>query len=135
MRKLLDLVNEIEENEVLKPVEETTPIEEAATDLVDEIGKFFVVEKPKSKSDTTEDLVFESTMTYFANQIRGGLNEKDIIGFYIKRGDANRAAKEAVKAYESNLKEMEDAMEAFRTAKKDIKEKKAAAKEKIEKLK
>ena len=135
MRKLLDLLNEIEENEVLKPVKETTPIEEAATDLVDEIGKFFVVEKPKSKSDTTEDLVFESTLAYFANQIRGGLNEKDIIGFYIKRGDANRAAKEAVKAYESNLKEMEDAMEAFRAAKNDIKEKKAAAKEKIEKLK
>ena len=126
--KLLDLLNEIEEKE-------TKQIDEVKIDMVDEIGKFFVVEKPKSKQDTTEDLVFESTMTYFANQIRGGLNEKDIIGFYIKRGDANRAAKEAVKAYESNLKEMEDAMEAFRTAKKDIKEKKAAAKEKIEKLK
>ena len=135
MRKLLDLLNEIEENEVLKPVKETTPIEEASTDMVDEIGKFFVVEKPKSKSDTTEDLVFESTMTYFANQIRGGLNEKDIIGFYIKRGDANKAAKEAIEAYETNLKEMEEAMEAFRSAKNDIKEKKAAAKEKIQKLK
>ena len=70
--KLLDLLNEIEENEATK-------IEEVETNMVDEIGKFFVVEKPKSKQDTTEDLVFESTMTYFANQIRGGLNEKDII--------------------------------------------------------
>jgi hypothetical protein len=33
------------------------------------------------------------------------------------------------------LKEMEDAMEAFRSAKKDIEEKKLAAKEKIQKLK
>jgi len=72
--KLLDLLNEIEENEATK-------IEEVETNMVDEIGKFFVVEKPKSKEDTTEDIVFESTMTYFANQIRGGLNEKDIIGF------------------------------------------------------
>ena len=126
--KLLDLLNEIEENEATK-------IEEVETNMVDEIGKFFVVEKPRSKEDTTEDIVFESTMTYFANQIRGGLNEKDIIGFYIKRGDANKAAKEAIEAYETNLKEMEDAMEAFRSAKKDIEEKKAAAKEKIQKLK
>ena len=103
--------------------------------MVDEIGKFFVVEKPKSKGDTTEDLVFESTLAYFANQIRGGLNEKDIIGFYIKRGDANKAAKEAIKAYESNLKEMEDAMNDFREAKQVINDKKAVAKEKIMKLK
>ena len=128
MKKLLDLLNEIEEKE-------TKQIDEVKIDMVDEIGKFFVVEKPKSKQDTTEDIVFESTMTYFANQIRGGLNEKDIIGFYIKRGDANKAAKEAIEAYETNLKEMEDAMEAFRSAKKDIEEKKAAAKEKIQKLK
>ena len=126
--KLLDLLNEIEEKEIKQ-------IDEVKIDMVDEIGKFFVVEKPKSKQDTTEDIVFESTMTYFANQIRGGLNEKDIIGFYIKRGDANKAAKEAIEAYETNLKEMEEAMEAFRSAKNDIKEKKAAAKEKIQKLK
>ena len=126
--KLLDLLNEIEEKE-------TKQIDEVKIDMVDEIGKFFVVEKPKSKQDTTDDLVFESTMTYFANQIRGGLNEKDIIGFYIKRGDANKAAKEAIKAYETNLKEMEEAMNDFREAKKVINDKKAAAKEKIQKLK
>ena len=126
--KLLDLLNEIEENEATK-------IEEVETNMVDEIGKFFVVEKPKSKEDTTEDIVFESTMTYFANQIRGGLNEKDIIGFYIKRGDANKAAKEAIEVYETNLKEMEEAMNEFREAKKVINDKKAAAKEKIQKLK
>ena len=128
MKKLLDLLREMEEKE-------TTQIDEVKIDMVDEIGKFFVVEKPKSKGDTTEDLVFESTLAYFANQIRGGLNEKDIIGFYIKRGDANKAAKEAIKAYESNLKEMEDTMNDFREAKQVINDKKAAAKEKIMKLK
>ena len=135
MRKLLDLLNEIEENEVLKPVKETTPIEEASTDMVDEIGKFFVVEKPKTKDNNVDDIVFESTVTYFANQVRGGLNEKDVLGIYKQKSDARRAATEAIKAYETTLKEMEDAMEAFRAAKNDIKEKKAAAKEKIMKLK
>ena len=131
--KLLDLLNEVEKEE--KPIKEVAPIEEADTNMVDEIGKFFVVEKPKSKGDTIEDLVFESTVLYFANQVRGGLNEKDVLGIYKQKSDARRAATEAIKAYESNLKEMEDAMEAFRAAKNDIKEKKAAAKEKIEKLK
>ena len=129
MKKLIDLLNEIEEKEVNQIDEETT------VDMVDEIGKFFVAEKPKSKNDTIEDLVFESTVLYFANQVRGGLNEKDVLGIYKQKSDARRAATEAIKAYESNLKEMEDAMEAFRAAKNDIKEKKAAAKEKIEKLK
>ena len=110
------------------------PVEEAKSEMVDEIGKFFVVEKPNGVSDTIENLVFESTMTYFTNQIRGGLNEKDIIGFYIKRGDANRAAKEAIKAYESNLKEMEDAMSEFRETKKALKDKKESAREKIKAL-
>jgi hypothetical protein len=128
MKKLLDLLNEIEEKQM-------TSIDEAETNMVDEIGKFFVVEKPKSKGDTIEDLVFESTVTYFANQVRGGLDEKSVLGIYKQKSDARRAATEAIKAYETNLKEMEDAMEAFRGAKKDIEDKKATAKEKIQKLK
>ena len=45
--KLLDLLNEVEKEE--KPVKEVTPIEEAETTTVDEIGKFFVAKKPTSK--------------------------------------------------------------------------------------
>lgn len=128
MRKLLDLLNEIEEKQM-------TQIDEVETSMVDEIGKFFVVEKPKRKDDKVEDIVFESTVTYFANQVRGGLNEKDVLGIYKQKSDARRAATEAIKEFETTLKEMEDAMEAFRGAKKDIEEKKAVAKEKIQKLK
>ena len=126
--KLLDLLNEIEENEATK-------IEEVETNMVDEIGKFFVVEKPKSKEDTIENLVFESTVLYFANQVRGGLEEKNVLGIYKQKSDARRAATEAIKAYQETLKEMETVMEEFRSAKKDIEEKKKVAKEKIMKLK
>ena len=128
MKTLLDLLNEIEEKQM-------TSINEAETNMVDEIGKFFVVEKPKSKGDTIEDLVFESTVTYFANQVRGGLDEKSVLGIYKQKSDARRAATEAIKAYETNLKEMEEAMEDFRSAKEEIEKKKATAKEKIQKLK
>ena len=131
MKKLLDLLNEVEEAEksYLKPVkEEKSP-------MVDEIGKFFVTEKPKSKEDKIEDLVFESTVLYFANQVRGGLEEKNVLGIYKQKSDARKAAADAIKEYETTLKEMEEAMDAFRSAKTDIEEKKKIAKEKIMKLK
>ena len=129
--KLLDLLNEIEETEK----NYLEPVKEEKSPMVDEIGKFFVAEKPKSKEDKIEDLVFESTVLYFANQVRGGLKEENVLGIYKQKSDARRAAAEAIKQYETSLKEMEDAMEAFRSAKTDIEEKKKVAKEKIMKLK
>jgi hypothetical protein len=128
MKTLLDLLNEIEEKQM-------TPIDEAKTDMVDEIGKFFVVEKPKSKNDKVDDIMFESTVTYFANQVRGGLDEKNVLGIYKDKMSAKNRASEAIKEFETTLKEMEDAMTEFRDAKKTIEDKKATAKEKIQKLK
>ncbi len=92
MKKLLDLLNEIEEKQM-------TQIDEVETSMVDEIGKFFVVEKPKRKDDKVDDIVFESTVAYFANQVRGGLNEKDVLGIYKQKSDARRAATEAIKLH------------------------------------
>jgi hypothetical protein len=127
MKKLLDLLREIEEKQM-------NPIDEAKTDVVDEIGKFFVVEKPKSKNDKVEDIMFESTVTYFANQVRGGLDEKTVLGIYKDKMSAKNRASEAIKEFETNLKEMEDTMEDFRSAKKEIEEKRKTAAEKVKSL-
>jgi Arc/MetJ-type ribon-helix-helix transcriptional regulator len=123
--KLLDLLNEVEKTE--KPVKEVAPVQEAESTVVDEIGKFFVVKKP-GKGMTKEDMVCEVT-------VFDEIKMDETKGVYKNRSEANRHATEALKEYEMQLKEMEDAMEAFRSAKKDIEEKKAAAKEKIQKLK
>jgi Arc/MetJ-type ribon-helix-helix transcriptional regulator len=123
--KLLDLLNEVEKNE--KPVKEVAPVKEAEPSVVDEIGKFFVVKKP-GKGMTKEDMVQEAT-------VFEDIRMEETKGVYKNRSEANRHATEALKEYEMQIKEMEDAMEAFRGAKKDIEEKKAAAKEKIQKLK
>lgn len=123
--KLVDLLKEVEEAEVVK--------EEAGLP-VDEVGKFFVVEKP-TKDSEIEDVVWECDLPMFALQVKGGLDVKNILGVYKQKSDARRAGTEAMKAFEDSLKEMEDAMEAFRGAKKDIEEKKKIAKEKIQKLK
>lgn len=127
MKKLLDLLREIEEKQM-------NPIDEAKTDVVDEIGKFFVVEKPKSKNDKVEDIMFESTVTYFANQVRGGLDEKTVLGIYKDKMSAKNRASEAIKEFETNLKEMEDAMDDFRSAKEEIEEKRKTAAEKVKSL-
>ena len=127
MKTLLDLLNEIEEKQM-------NPIDEAETNMVDEIGKFFVVEKPKSKNDKVEDIMFESTVTYFANQVRGGLDEKTVLGIYKDKMSAKNRASEAIKEFETNLKEMEDAMDDFRSAKKEIEEKRKTAAEKVKSL-
>jgi Arc/MetJ-type ribon-helix-helix transcriptional regulator len=123
--KLIDLLNEVEKEE--KTVKEATPVKEEAPSVVDEIGKFFQVKKP-SKGMTKEDMVCEVT-------VFDEIKMDETKGVYKNRSEANRHATEAMKEYEMQLKEMEDAMEAFRGAKKDIEEKKAAAKEKIQKLK
>jgi Arc/MetJ-type ribon-helix-helix transcriptional regulator len=123
--KLVDLLNEVEKTE--KSVKEVTPVKETEPSVMDEIGKFFVVKKP-GKGMTKEDMVQEATVF---DEIR----MEETKGVYKNRSEANRHATEALKEYEMQLKEMEDAMEAFRSAKKDIEEKKAAAKEKIQKLK
>jgi Arc/MetJ-type ribon-helix-helix transcriptional regulator len=117
--KLLDLLNEVEKTE--------KPIKEEAPSVVDEIGKFFIVKKP-GKGMTKEDMVCEVT-------VFDEIKMDETKGVYKNRSEANRHATEALKEYDMQLKEMEDAMEAFRAAKKDIDEKKAAAKEKIQKLK
>ena len=117
--KLTDLLNEVEKEE--KTIKEETP------SVVDEIGKFFIVKKP-GKGMTKDDMVQEAT-------VFDEIKVDETKGVYKNRSEANRHATEALKEYEMQLKEMEDAMEAFRSAKKDIEEKKSVAKEKIQKLK
>jgi hypothetical protein len=121
MKKLLDLLNEIEEKENKKIVKEEGP------SVVDEIGKFYVVKKPK-KGMTKEEMVCEST-------VFDEIKMDEVKGVYKNRSEANRMANESLMEYEKQLKEMEDAMNEFRTAKKEIEEKRKAAAEKVKSLK
>ena len=64
--------------------------------MEDEVGKFFVVTAPTSRSMRT-DIVFETDIMGMFRQIKGGLNEKDIIGFYKNEAKANKVAKGLIK--------------------------------------
>ena len=122
--KLLDLLNEVEQKE--KPTIKYDAKEEP-TSVIDEVGKFFVVKKP-NKDSKKEGMVYEAT-------VFDEIKMDETKGVYKNKSEANRHATEALKEYDMQLKEMEDAMEAYRSAKKDIEEKKNSAKEKIQKLK
>ena len=121
MRKLLDLLNEVEEKQAKKPIKEEGP------SVVDEVGKFFVVKKPK-KGMTKEDMVQEAT-------VFDEIKMDETKGVYKNRSEANRMANESLMEYEKQLKEMEDAMNEFREAKKSIEEKRKAAVERVKSLK
>ena len=130
MKKLIDLLRENLE-------EETMEVKEAITkdyDVVDEVGKFFVVTKPDTKS-TKEDILFDADAFKFADKIKGGLKFENVLGMYKNKSDASRTATEALKARETQIDELKSSMDEFRTSKKDIDEKKAKAKELIQKLK
>lgn len=114
--------------------EEAEQIAEVQSIPVDEVGKFFIVEKPDQNSEM-EDVVYELSLPEFALQIKGGLDVKNILGVYKQKSDARRAGTEALKAYQDSIKEMKDAMEAFRTAKNEVADKKKLATELIKKLK
>ena len=130
MKKLIDLLRENLE-------EETMEVKEAITknyDVVDEVGKFFVVSKPGTKS-TKEEIMFEADPFSLAERVKNGLTYENIMGMYKNKSDASRTATEALKARDTQIDELKSLMDEFRTSKKDIDEKKARAKELIQKLK
>jgi Arc/MetJ-type ribon-helix-helix transcriptional regulator len=130
MKKLIDLLRENLE-------EETMEVKEAITknyDVVDEVGKFFVVSKPGTKS-TKEEIMFEADPFSLAEKIKNGLTYENIMGMYKNKSDASRTATEALKARDTQIDELKSSMDEFRTSKKDIDEKKAKAKELIQRLK
>jgi hypothetical protein len=130
--KLIDILKENYEIE-----ESSIEMKEVITknyDVVDEVGKFFVVTKPDTKS-TKEDILFDADAFKFADKIKGGLKFENVLGMYKNKSDASRTATEALKARDTQIDELKSSMDEFRTSKKDIDEKKAKAKELIQKLK
>ena len=77
---------------------------------------------------TKEEMVCEST-------VFDEIKMDEVKGVFKNRSEANRMANESLMEYEKQIKEMEDAMNEFREAKKGIDDKKKAAREKIQKLK
>jgi hypothetical protein len=124
---LLDLLKESAE------IGELTEVEKHP-ELDDQIGTFFVVKKPEFDS-TKADILFQSDVLRFTDQIKGNLKTYDVVGLYKNKSDASIKATELLKARDTNLEKLKTSMEEYRTTKKDIEDKKSKAKELIQKLK
>jgi hypothetical protein len=86
---------------------------------VDEVGSFWIVEKP-STSATLDDICFEcENVIYFARQIAGGLKPEDIKGVFTKEAKAKKLAEKLLKARDAKKEEVKQAAEAYKKMKEE----------------
>lgn len=104
--------------EVKPKVEEEVLTEEYAPET-DEVGSFWVVEKP-TLSSTIEDVVFEcKDIAYFANQVRGGLSPNTIAGVFRNEAKAKKLGEKLLAERDKKKNEAKKAGEAYRKMKEE----------------
>jgi hypothetical protein len=104
--------------EVKPKVEEEVLTEEYAPET-DEIGSFWVVEKP-TLSSTIEDIVFEcKDIAYFANQVRGGLSPNTVAGVFKNEAKAKKLGEKLLAERDKKKNEAKKAGEAYRKMKEE----------------
>jgi organic radical activating enzyme len=105
--------------EEVKPKVEEEVINEGFTPETDEVGEFWVVEKP-STSATLDDICFEcENVMYFARQVIGGLKPEDIKGVFTKETKAKKLAEKLLKARDAKKEEVKQAAEAYKKMKEE----------------
>jgi hypothetical protein len=109
---------------IIKEALEATTME--MIEPIDEIGTFMIVKKPK-RGMAMEDMMQEVS-------IYDSIMKEEIIMATTNKSAARKRAKEALKEYEMQKTALKNEMEGYRSAKKDIEEKKTKAKELINRL-
>ena len=109
---------------IIKEALEATTME--MIEPIDEIGTFMIVKKPK-RGMAMEDMLQEVS-------IYDSIMKEEIIMATTNKSAARKRAKEALKEYEMQKTALKNEMEGYRSAKKDIEEKKTKAKELINRL-
>jgi hypothetical protein len=105
--------------EEVKPEIEEDVINEAFSPEADEVGAFWIVEKP-STSATIDDICFEcKDVAYFANQVKGGLNIEDVKGVFTKEAKAKKLAEKLLAERDKKKDEVKVAAEAYRKMKEE----------------
>ena len=105
--------------EEVKPKVEEEVINEGFSPETDEVGEFWVVEKP-STSATLDDICFKcDNVMYFARQVMGGLKPEDIKGVFVKEAKAKKLAEKLLKARDAKKEEVKQAAEAYKKMKEE----------------
>jgi DNA-directed RNA polymerase beta' subunit len=105
--------------EEVKPKVEEEVINEGFAPETDEVGEFWVVEKP-STSTTLDDICFKcENVMYFARQVVGGLKPEDIKGVFINENKAKKLAEKLLKERDKKKDEVKKAAEAYKKMKEE----------------
>ena len=105
--------------EEVKPKVEEEVINEGFTPETDEVGAFWIVEKPTT-SATLDDICFEcKDIAYFANQVKGGLKPEDIKGVFVKEAKAKKLAEKLLAERDKKKDEVKQAAEAYKKMKQE----------------
>ena len=105
--------------EEVKPKVEEEVINEGFAPETDEVGEFWVVEKP-STSATLDDICFKcDNVMYFARQVVGGLKPEDVKGIFVKEAKAKKLAEKLLKARDAKKEEVKQAAEAYKKMKEE----------------
>ena len=116
--------------EEVKPKVEEEVINEGFAPETDEVGEFWVVEKP-STSATLDDICFKcENVMYFARQVAGGLKPEDIKGVF---HNENKAKKLAEKLLAERDKKKDEVKKAAKVQ--EYMKNKKATKEVVDELK
>jgi vacuolar-type H+-ATPase subunit I/STV1 len=105
--------------EEVKPQVEEEVINEAFSPETDEVGAFWVVEKP-SISSTIDDICFEcENVAYFANQVKGGLDPANVKGIFTKEAKAKKLAEKLLADLDKKKNEVKAAADAYKKMKEE----------------
>ena len=105
--------------EEVKPKVEEEVINEGFAPETDEVGEFWVVEKP-STSATLDDVCFKcDNVMYFARQVAGGLKPEDIKGVFVKEAKAKKLAEKLLAERDKKKDEVREAGEAYKKMKEE----------------
>lgn len=105
--------------EEVKPEIEEDVVNEAFTPDADEVGEFWIVEKP-STSATLDDVCFKcENVMYFARQVAGGLKPEDIKGVFHNENKAKKLAEKLLAERDKKKDEVRVAAEAYKKMKEE----------------
>jgi len=105
--------------EEIQPQVNEDQLNEAFAPETDEVGAFWIVEKPTT-SATIDDICFEcKDVAYFANQVKGGLNIEDVKGVFTKEAKAKKLAEKLLAERDKRKDEVKIAADAYKKMKEE----------------
>ena len=94
-------------------------LNEAFAPETDEVGEFWIVEKP-SNTSTLDDICFKcENVAKFANQVTGGLKPEDIKGVFYKEVKAKKLAEKLLADRDKKKDEVKKQAEAYKKMKEE----------------